>query len=106
MELAADEFIRRFLMHVLPAGFHRIRYYGLYGPFFVKLYFRHCARPSYSGTSALGRELILPPPLMPQCCLTFGVALRLGSVPPLLTKNSFIRFSSFGGRPPEGSSPW
>jgi hypothetical protein len=29
MTLAADEFIRRFLMHVLPAGFHRIRYYGL-----------------------------------------------------------------------------
>ena len=65
MELAAEEFIRRFLLHVLPEGFQRIRYYGLYGPFFVKLYFRHCARPSYSGTSALGRELILPPPLMP-----------------------------------------
>jgi hypothetical protein len=29
MTLAADEFIRRFLMHVLPAGFHRIRYYCL-----------------------------------------------------------------------------
>jgi hypothetical protein len=29
MTLATDEFIRRFLMHVLPAGFHRIRYYGL-----------------------------------------------------------------------------
>src|SRR5438105_422875 len=29
MTLAPDEFIRRFLMHVLPAGFHRIRYYGL-----------------------------------------------------------------------------
>jgi hypothetical protein len=29
MTLAADEFIRRFLIHVLPAGFHRIRYYGL-----------------------------------------------------------------------------
>jgi Putative transposase/Transposase zinc-binding domain len=29
MRLATDEFIRRFLMHVLPAGFHRIRYYGL-----------------------------------------------------------------------------
>jgi hypothetical protein len=27
--LATDEFIRRFLMHVLPAGFHRIRYYGM-----------------------------------------------------------------------------
>ena len=29
MTLATDEFIRRFLMHVLPQGFHRIRYYGL-----------------------------------------------------------------------------
>jgi hypothetical protein len=29
MTLATDEFIRRFLMHVLPGGFHRIRYYGL-----------------------------------------------------------------------------
>jgi hypothetical protein len=29
MTLATDEFIRRFLMHVLPAGFHRIRYYGM-----------------------------------------------------------------------------
>jgi hypothetical protein len=27
--LAADEFIRRFLLHVLPRGFHRIRHYGL-----------------------------------------------------------------------------
>src|SRR5439155_22875449 len=26
--LAADEFIRRFLIHVLPEGFQRIRYYG------------------------------------------------------------------------------
>ena len=29
MMLAADEFIRRFLLHVLPRGFHRIRHYGL-----------------------------------------------------------------------------
>ena len=29
MTLEADEFIRRFLMHVLPNGFHRIRHYGL-----------------------------------------------------------------------------
>jgi hypothetical protein len=28
MTLAADEFIRRFLLHVLPEGFQRIRYYG------------------------------------------------------------------------------
>jgi Putative transposase/Transposase zinc-binding domain len=29
MTLAAGEFIRRFLLHVLPTGFHRIRHYGL-----------------------------------------------------------------------------
>src|SRR5215207_9521229 len=29
MTLATHEFIRRFLIHVLPDGFHRIRYYGL-----------------------------------------------------------------------------
>jgi hypothetical protein len=28
MTLSADEFIRRFLLHVLPNGFQRIRYYG------------------------------------------------------------------------------
>jgi hypothetical protein len=30
MTLAIDEFIRRFLTHVLPGGFHRIRHYGLF----------------------------------------------------------------------------
>jgi putative transposase/transposase-like zinc-binding protein len=30
MTLASDEFIRRFLIHVLPNGFHRIRHYGLF----------------------------------------------------------------------------
>lgn len=31
MTLTAEEFIRRFLLHVLPSGFHRIRYYGFLG---------------------------------------------------------------------------
>ena len=29
MTLSATEFMRRFLLHVLPSGFHRIRHYGL-----------------------------------------------------------------------------
>ncbi|OUR86549.1 hypothetical protein A9Q81_28365 [Gammaproteobacteria bacterium 42_54_T18] len=29
MQLSHDEFIRRFLLHVLPTAFHRIRHYGL-----------------------------------------------------------------------------
>jgi Putative transposase len=31
MALSADEFIRRFLIHVLPSGFQHIRYYGFLG---------------------------------------------------------------------------
>ena len=31
MTLTAGEFIRRFLLHVLPPGFHRMRYYGWLG---------------------------------------------------------------------------
>jgi hypothetical protein len=31
MTLAAEEFIRRFLLHILPAGFMRIRHYGVVG---------------------------------------------------------------------------
>jgi Putative transposase len=30
MTLTTHEFMRRFLMHVLPKGFHRIRHYGLF----------------------------------------------------------------------------
>ena len=30
MTLSVDEFMRRFLTHVLPKGFHRIRHYGLF----------------------------------------------------------------------------
>jgi hypothetical protein len=30
MTLDVSEFIRRFLLHVLPTGFHRIRHYGLF----------------------------------------------------------------------------
>jgi hypothetical protein len=30
MTLTTDEFIRRFMLHILPKGFHRIRHYGLF----------------------------------------------------------------------------
>jgi hypothetical protein len=32
MTVSAQEFIRRFLQHVLPAGVHKVRYYGLWSP--------------------------------------------------------------------------
>src|SRR6266705_2273823 len=52
MTLATQEFIRRFLIHVLPKGFHRIRHYGLF------------ARPSCADNIARARELLAVP--MPQ----------------------------------------
>ena len=32
MTLGGEEFLRRFLQHVLPPGFHKVRYYGLWAP--------------------------------------------------------------------------
>lgn len=32
MRLPAEEFLRRYLQHVLPRGFHKVRYYGLLSP--------------------------------------------------------------------------
>jgi hypothetical protein len=49
MTLAPDEFIRRFLLHVLPKGFHRIRHYGL------------LARATCKANIARARQLIAPP---------------------------------------------
>jgi hypothetical protein len=42
MPLSAEEFIRRFLLHVLPSGFHRIRYYGFLGKRYRKEKLEHC----------------------------------------------------------------
>ena len=50
MTLAAPEFIRRFLLHVLPHGFHRIRYYGLF------------ANSQRAANLALARKLLAMPP--------------------------------------------
>ena len=44
MTLPADEFIRRFLMHVLPDGFQRIRYYGFLGNRYRREKLEQCRR--------------------------------------------------------------
>ena len=50
MTLAPGEFIRRFLLHVLPKGFHRIRHYGLF------------ASATRETNLARARELLAVPP--------------------------------------------
>jgi len=42
MTLNVGEFIRRFLVHVLPEGFQRIRYYGFLGNRHRKQKLAHC----------------------------------------------------------------
>jgi hypothetical protein len=44
MALSADEFIRRFLLHVLPDGFQRIRYYGYLGNRYRRDKLQQCRR--------------------------------------------------------------
>jgi hypothetical protein len=86
MRLDADEFIRRFLQHVPPRGFHKVRYYGLWSP---------------ANRNALRRlQLLLPPepeslhappeidandpPARPTPCphCGQGVLVRVGFIPP------------------------
>jgi Putative transposase/Transposase zinc-binding domain len=54
MTLGADEFMRRFLLHVLPRGFHRIRHYGL------------LANGCRQASLALARQLLAVQPDDPQ----------------------------------------
>ncbi len=53
MTLATEEFMRRFLLHVLPSGFHRIRHYGL------------LANGNRKNHIATARELLHQPPPEP-----------------------------------------
>jgi hypothetical protein len=53
MTLSPEEFMRRFLLHVLPGGFHRIRHYGL------------LANGSRKASLALARELLSAPKPQP-----------------------------------------
>ncbi|BBE33413.1 putative transposase y4qJ [Sphingosinicella microcystinivorans] len=54
MTLATDEFIRRFLLHALPRGFHRIRHYGLLAAPHARPASRspaHCSRSHHRRTT-------------------------------------------------------
>ena len=68
MTLAAEEFMRRFLLHVLPGGFHRIRHYGL------------LANATRKENLAVARELLHQP--LPQATPAEETT-ACGSAPPL-----------------------
>ena len=101
MTLAADEFMRRFLLHSLPDGFHRIRHYGF------------LANGHRAAKLALCRRLLaMPPPApLPQtdyrehyrqltglsleiCPCCGGAMVPLDPLPPLRRQSMPIEFDS------------
>jgi hypothetical protein len=71
MTLAAAEFMRRFLLHVLPIGFHRIRHYGLLANAQRREHLAkarallHAPMPETADATA---ETAAPPPFVCRCC--------------------------------------
>jgi Putative transposase/Transposase zinc-binding domain len=89
MTLSADEFLRRFLLHVLPDGFQRIRHYGL-------LSNRHRAENLVRCRELLSMPALIPQPQPNYCeryqqltrhnlllcpCCKKGQMLRMGVLP-------------------------
>ena len=95
MTLAPEEFMRRFLLHVLPGGFHRIRHYGL------------LANGSRKANLALARDLLCAPKPEPAP----GDAEDVGVKPPtfvcqhcgraLLIVQTFTRGQAIRAPPPD-----
>jgi hypothetical protein len=67
MTLSPDEFIRRFLLHVLPKGFHRIRHYGLLASAGRKANLAHARVLLLTPEPTEIRESAAPPDLPPPC---------------------------------------
>jgi len=90
MSLDAGEFIRRFLLHSLPDGFHRIRHYGFLANGCRQSRLAHIRQMLVAPKSALaagGDETIQPlhqrPPFDPTLCPCCGGMLRItATLPP------------------------
>jgi len=81
MTLVAEEFIRRFLLHVLPKGFVRIRHYGWMAP--------RCRRERAALCRALLNQVVLPskttppnPPPSRRCPFCGGVVAVIEMIIP------------------------
>jgi hypothetical protein len=72
--LSAQEFLRRFLLHLLPRGFPKVRYYGLASASAGEkrerarsLLQAHCRLPETVAAPSLGEAPSAQPPLCPRC---------------------------------------
>ena len=91
MTLSADEFIRRFLLHVIPAGFQRIRHYGLLTNRYRARNLTRCREllvgprsdllPSATQMATLLALIIEPVARCPRC--QAGILIRVSVIAPL-----------------------
>jgi hypothetical protein len=80
MTLPTHEFIRRFLIHVLPKGLHRIRHYGLFANGHRAAYIARAARVARRAVSleTRPRRPRPQPPTNPTCCRAPASAAAAG----------------------------
>ena len=80
MKLEAHEFMRRFLLHVLPGGFHRIRHYGLLANAGHRANLARvrallgCEAPDAKQATQAGSAESIQPKFVCPCC---GAAMRI-----------------------------
>lgn len=92
MTLAADEFLRRFLLHVLPAGLQRVRHYGLLTNRYRAGNLARCRElllgprsallPTAAQLAALLALIVEPAARCPKCKI--GLMMRVSQIPPIL----------------------
>jgi hypothetical protein len=98
MTVATEEFMRRFLLHILPSGFHRIRHYGL------------LANANRKHDIPAVRELLHEPvpvaaadPIATGTVRPTFVCRHCGA--PMIVIQTFARAQPIRGPPPSPSSP-
>ena len=91
MTLSADEFVRRFLLHVIPAGFQRIRHYGLFTNRYRAGNLARCREllagarsallPTAAQVASILALIVEPAARCPRCQV--GFMIRVSLIPPI-----------------------
>src|SRR5208282_4554816 len=101
MTLRTEEFMRRFLLHVLPLGFHRIRHYGLLANAHRKTHIAAARELLHQPASTVATDLSAAP-VATGCVRPTFVCRHCGA--PMLIIESFTRGQHIRG-PPTSMSP-